>query len=97
MKSEEVIEENLNIDEDIDIDGEIEAMTRHRFVEGTESKNRRTPHQAATVQFNEEQIPDPSNEQVSSISQKRPLQHRTSYHLFGKNLSGKMLISFSRP
>ena len=87
MKSEEVIEENdhLNtIDEDIDIDGEIEALMRHRFVEGTESKNRRTPHQAATVQFNEEQRPDPSNDQVSLRSQKRPLQYRTSYHLFGK-------------
>ena len=91
MKSEEIIEENdhLNIGDDIDIDGEIEALMRHRFVEGTESKNRRAPHQAATVQFNEEQIPDPSNDQVSSRSQKRPLQHGTSYHLFGKIFQAK--------
>ena len=87
MKSEEIIEENdhLNIGDDIDIDGEIEALMRHRFVEGTESRNRRAPHQAATVQFNEEQIPDPSNDQVSSRSQKRPLQTGSLIIFSGKS------------
>ena len=71
------MEENnpLFEDEDIDVDGEIEALMRHRFVEGTESKNRRTPHQAATIQLDEEQIPDPSNNQVSprTVANEKPL------------------------